>query len=37
MSTDTFNVMDEIAVQNAKGFEVTRVVWDTGTGMRVIR
>ena len=37
MSTDTFNVLDEIAVQNAKGFEVTRVIWDTGNGMRIIR
>jgi len=36
-ATDLFNVLDEIAIQEEQGFEVTRVVWDTGDGMRVQR
>jgi transcriptional regulator with XRE-family HTH domain len=36
-STDLFNVLDEIAYWENLGQEVTRVVWDTGAGMRIQR
>jgi transcriptional regulator with XRE-family HTH domain len=35
--TNLFNVLDEIAYWEDQGLEVTRVVWDTGDGMRIQR
>lgn len=36
-TTADFNVLDEIANAESQGLEVTRVVWDTGDGMRILR
>lgn len=35
--TNLFNVLDEIRYWEDLGLEVTRVVWDTGDGMRIQR
>jgi len=35
--SNLFNVLDEIAYWEDRGLEVTRVVWDTGDGMRIQR
>ena len=36
-TTADFDVLEEIAKAESQGLEVSRVVWDTGDGMRILR